>query len=217
MMSKRKWEADQRAGRPDPLAGKRAAINAGELDALLWSDDGNGCPVAVGDVFRLRSCHIEITRVHRVTAKGSWSWRAEFRRQLHEARLYLLTRGAGDGHGYATDPARALRAQDDPNAATLDQIAADDRSTAHRDLGDPPEPEAVAPHEVATLPRTVAAQIRWRQVHDEEVERRLDRSMSSKLREVRIRARQAGVDVSEEMDAIEQATERARLKIREAA
>lgn len=82
---------------PDPLAGQREAINNSEIEYLLFDDEGKGCPVKPGDIFKLRSCHIEITRCHRVQAKSVWKWRAEFRRQYPEPQRHLRRNG-----GYTT-------------------------------------------------------------------------------------------------------------------
>lgn len=78
----------------DPLAGKRKQINEGELESLLWPDAGGGPPVTKGDIFKLRSCHIEITKVHRVMPKGKAHWRAEFTRYEDEKPRYLHTNPA---------------------------------------------------------------------------------------------------------------------------
>lgn len=51
----------------DPLAGQRTLINEDRgARSLLWPDKGRGCPVKVGELYSLRRCGIEITRVHRV-------------------------------------------------------------------------------------------------------------------------------------------------------
>lgn len=195
-----------------PLAGQREAINRGEQHRLLWPDDGKGAPVKQGETFKLRSCSIEITRVHRVQKGREWMWRAEFTRHV-PYRPVFLARSAT--HPYTEDPDQAIRSQDDTiNASTL--YAADPMDNP-LNVRTPPEPEAVPSHEVATLPTTVAARARFEQINREDTEKRLDRSMTSKLREVRIRARQVGADVSREMEVIAEATESARRKVRKAA
>lgn len=121
----------------DPLKGKRAQIRAGELDHLNWPDDGNGCPVEVGEVFALRNCHIEITSVKRVQkGKGEsseWVWLAFFD-TYHTERPYLLS-----SRGYTTSPHQALKAQDDEHRFASQEVD-----------GQPPEPEGVPPHEIGT-------------------------------------------------------------------
>ena len=65
----------------DPLAGKREALNAGEVEVLTWPDQAK-CPVAKGKVFPLRSCHVEITHTQRKLVKGQWVWEARVFRHL---------------------------------------------------------------------------------------------------------------------------------------
>ena len=66
----------------DPLAGKRAAIDAGELTTLSWPmrEKTDPCPVEVGQIIKLRSCSIEITRIERVQRNGKRYWIALFTR-----------------------------------------------------------------------------------------------------------------------------------------
>lgn len=115
----------------DPLKGKREGLNSGELKQLTFHDKGTGCPVKVGDVFKLRSCRIEITEIQRnQRGKGElaeWFFVAQFER-FYQSKPYLL-----GPRGYTHDPKQALK--------------------ANRDLGDAqePEPEAVPPQEVGAL------------------------------------------------------------------
>jgi hypothetical protein len=150
---------------PDPLAAQRQRINEdSSISALTWPDRGRGCPVDVGDVFKLRSASIQITRTRRLREGGRFVWLADFARYRPQ-RPYLLARGAGDGHGYTTDPDLAVAAQDDPDAAT---IASVDPLDNPLNLRAAPEPEAVAPDEVEALPRTVAARANYERERAEE-------------------------------------------------
>lgn len=195
----------------DPLEGLRQSINEGETDRLLWPDTGQDAPVEVGQIFQLRSCSIEITRVHRVQPRGrGWQWRAEFKRYVPHSELYLL-----GSRGYTDDPKSALRAQDSADPPTITDLG--DRPESHRSLGQAPEPEGVAPDEVANLPSTVAARRRFNQIHSEDTEKRLDRSLANTLRELRIRSRHRGVDVSEETEQIRDALSQMRGKLEKAA
>lgn len=193
----------------DPLAGQREAINRRESEHLIWPDNGQGCPVKVGEVFALRTCHIEITRTHRARKAAKLIWRAEFSRYYTDDRVWLLDRQGG----YADTEAAAMREQDDPHAST---IASLDPLDNPANLGGPLEHEAVAPYEIEELPMVIEAQKRFAAANRYHTEKRLDRSMASKLREVRIRARRHSVDVTDEMEMIEEATERARQKVRQA-
>lgn len=130
----------------DPLAGLRNQINRHELDALVWPDDGTGCPVKVGDTFALRSCAIEITRTHRARAQGKMIWRAEFERLIGD-KVTLLDR---QGKGYVTDLRATMPTREDPHVTTL-------CLTEERDLC---EPEGVAPHEIATFTGSKQARLR---------------------------------------------------------
>lgn len=117
----------------DPLEGRRQGINSGELKQLSFKDEGQGCPVKVGDTFEMRSCHIEITEItRRKRGRGEsaeWYFVAQFTRYRKASKPYLL-----GPHGYTHDPKQALKAN------LVEE--ADPRE---------PEPEAIPPHEVAEL------------------------------------------------------------------
>lgn len=174
----------------DPLKGKREQIRAGELDHLNWPDDGNGCPVQVGEVFALRNCHIEITSVKRVQkGKGEsseWVWLAFFD-TYHTERPYLLS-----SRGYTTSPHQALKAQDDRHRFASQDVA-----------GQPPEPEAIPPHEIAALPSTVAAKARFAALKQQEDQQRRMRQLSDKMRALQKRAEIHGADLTAEIDEVE--------------
>lgn len=196
----------------DPLAGVREQINEGELDVLVWPDDGTGCPVEVGQVYPLRSCAIEITGTRRFQrGRGSWFWRATFERIYPSRRVYLLAaRGAGDeGHGYTTEKGALESGDERPEWEPLEGDTVP--------VGSPPEPEAVPPHEVKDLPTSIASRRRYEEQHQADLERDLSRSLTSRVREVVIRAQRSGVDVSDEVAQIEEAAERARRKVQRAA
>ena len=59
----------------DPLAGKRQALNRGEIEVLSWAEMTR-CPVSKDEVFPLRSCTIQIGHVHRRLIKGEQRWEA---------------------------------------------------------------------------------------------------------------------------------------------
>lgn len=168
----------------DPLAGKREDINAGYSTAIFWRDDGDGCPVEVGETFSLRSGGITITRRERIRKNGQPYWRADFKRIGKPAKPYLLKRGGG----YTDDPNLAMRSQDDAHsAATLDPIHPDHRSEAHRAAGEPPEPEGVPPDEIGDYRKSIEAQMKQRQEKaerrdEEEARRRQERAIRDELR-----------------------------------
>lgn len=179
----------------DPLAGQREAINRGEVERLLWPDEGKGCLVDVGDIFKLRTCHIEIVRRRRVQSGRNWFWRAEFTRRYPEGRVHLLDRKGS----YTDDPEQALRAQDDPDAATI--FTAEPMENP-QNLSAPPEPEAIPPHEVATLPSSVAARARFEALRQHDEQQRRVCQLSDKLRSLQRRAERDGLDLGPEIDGV---------------
>jgi hypothetical protein len=96
----------------DPLAGRREAINRGETEVLVFPGD-SVCPVDRGEVFALRSCHVEITHTQRKLIKGEWRWEARIARHLpdtpripasqhglaHPPQYVATSHGAVDGIG----------------------------------------------------------------------------------------------------------------------
>lgn len=135
---------------PDPLAGKREAISEGRIYELAWPD--TKCPVEVGDVFPLRSCSIEITRIERFRQKGEFWWRAEFNRYRKAVKPKFLDRRGGT----TEDPATAMSAFDDPEPGTIRVFADDERdpvaASQHEALGEAPEPEAIPYQDVENSP-----------------------------------------------------------------
>ncbi len=202
---------------PDPLAGYREAINAGECDVLTWRDTGEGSPVKVGDTFKLRACSIEIRSLRRNGRGQVWHWVATFERFVRAEKLYLLTPGAGDGHGYTTSPERAHRSGEEAEANPSPAEMAAGLAADVRDVRHPPEPEAVPPHEVRNLPTSIAARARYESERHDAIEKRLDRSLTGQLKELRIRARATGVDISNEMTEILDLADRAMAKVKRAA
>lgn len=180
----------------DPLAGKREEINNGNGTSLFWPDPHKKpCPVEIGQTFRLRSGGIEITRRERVKEKGMMFWRADFIRIGRPTKPYLLKRGGA----YTHDPDLAMRSQDDwQSAPTLDTVNPDDRSEAHRALGQPPEPEGPAPQEVASLQKTMEARLlhrdQQRQERMEQNARTDARRVAARMRDVAVMAARHGVD-----------------------
>ena len=163
----------------DPLSGKRAGLNTGETKQLTWEDNGEGCPVSVGDVFELQSCHVEITEVERRKRgkgeSGQWFYVCQFTRYRKASKPFLLGR-----RGYTHDPKQAIKAdlQD----------------------GDPrePEPEAVPPEEVAELDgdldayhRLVLVEAQARAAHEA-------LPIEQRLASVQRAAKEAHIDISSE-------------------
>jgi hypothetical protein len=181
----------------DPLAGQRRAINDRETERLLWPDEGKGCPVEVGEVFKLATCHIEITRCQRVQRGREWLWRSEFRRIYGDGGVFLLSRAGG----YTEDPKLAMRAQDDPEAGTV----TGDPLENPRNTESPPEPEAIPPHEVATLPTSVAARVRFERLRAAASAARLQRALIEEIR----RADLGIVEIEELREAVRERREAA--------
>jgi len=179
----------------DPLAGKRQAINEGEIDVLEWRDEGKGCPVEQGQVFELRACVIEITSVRRLKrGRSDWVWRATFRRTVraHSDRPHLLKpRG-----GYVSDARSAMQSGEE--RPRWEVISGDLVPS-----GPPPEPEAVPPHEVRELPTSVAARARFEELKREEVQAERELPLPARLARLRQLAREKHVDISAEERVIE--------------
>lgn len=183
----------------DPLAGKREAIAEGELNHVTWPDKGKGCPVEIGDQFTLRPFSIQITHTRRTRSGGQWIWLAAFEKFYPQGKPYLLDRRGG----YTDDPKAAMRAQDDPAPATLDRQGADARTEEHRAGGEPPEPEGVPPHEVSSLPTSIMARERFRDLRRQvDQERRMDQ-LASRVKKLQKRAERTGLDLGEEIDDLE--------------
>jgi len=189
----------------DPLAGQRDAVNKGLVSALYWPDQ-KGSPVKVGEIFALRSCHIEITQCHRVRKGGELVWRAGFTRFGRSSdKPYLL------GHsGITTDPRYAIRAQDDPNPGTLDRpLDREEREPAHLNQGEPPEPEGLPAAEIASLPTSLEAQQRYVRTQAEIRHERVDQPLSERVRQLE---HANGADLTRQFARIEQGVAAAEAK-----
>lgn len=184
-------------GERDPLEGKRQRVNdERSIDHLVWADRGQGCPVKRGEIFRLKTCHIEITRTLRTRSAGKWIWFAEFTRSYSDSLLWLLDRKGG----YTTDPAQALRANDDPKAATLDQLSAEERTPG---TPEPPEPEAVPSHEIGTYDLDRQAQLRRQLEREQDQAAFRDQPVGVQLLRLSQLARSRHVDISADERVIE--------------
>lgn len=152
----------------DPLAGRREAINERRIDVLVWPDDGTGCPVEVGQVFRLRTCNIEITRVSRLMKPARW--KADFRRHFREGRPRFMKYG----HGSSLEEREGMVSGEEWGATTLQTVInPEDRGRKDNlrvDAG-PREPELVPADEIPDLAESRKAQLRFEQ---EMTRRRLD-------------------------------------------
>lgn len=199
--------------RKDPLAGFREEINAGDRDHVTWPDDGSGCPVEQGEVFRLRSCSVQVSHTKRVQRGRSWLWIAHLR-VLKADRVQLLAKGKGDGHGYSVDSRASLGGGDIDGSTTLVSLEPLENP---QNLGPPPEPEAIPRGEVRNLPTSVAARHRFEEAKQETIRQNLDRSLASRLREVGVRARNTGVDLGTEYEELEDLLGRMKQKVRQAA
>jgi hypothetical protein len=78
-------------------------------------------------------------------------------------------------------------------------------------------PELEAVDEETQREQTKRARTNFSVIRAEEIAKQEDRSMTAKLKEVRIRARKDGVDISREMADAHRAIEMARRKLKEAA
>jgi hypothetical protein len=190
-------EDRKRLYKADPLAGKRDAINNGNGSTLFFPIPSAEmpCPVEVGEVFPVRIGGIEVIRKERVREDGQLGWRVSFKRIRKAEPEMLLKRGGG----LTTDPDLALRSQDDPSAAaTIDAIAPEDRSEAHRAAGEPLEGAPVPHHVVKELSGSVEAQQRYER---QMAERRIEEAsapIEDRLARLREMGRSHHVDLSSE-------------------
>ena len=195
----------------DPLAGRREDINDGRASALVWPDKGAGCPVEVGEVHVLRSCWIEITRKERRQGKKGqgWQWVAYFRRYTATKKLHLLSRSGGDYIESIDQEERAMRAQDDPDAATL----YGDPMENPLNLRQPPEPEAVPPEEIARYTGSVEARQRYERDMAERRAEEASAPLERRLARLREISRCRNIDISSELRVIEQRIEKAERRV----
>jgi hypothetical protein len=209
----------------DPLAGMRRAINDRELSTLRWPLIVDGaerpCPVAVGQVIELRTCHIEITRIERSKggAKLSRLWLAFFARHDKRADKPILL-SAGTGAPYTDDPAQALGLREDVfhgSALTLDAIEEEERSAEHKNAGEPLEPESVPPHEIKHYRGSRDAhQRRLLEVGGERVAQQAA-PIEQRLAALREQSALRHVDISSDIRVIEQRIAKAERKLERAA
>ena len=176
----------------DPLAGKREAINQGEVDTIAWPDRGQGAPVELGQTFQLRACRIAIKKFYRRRSGSDWYWVADLER-------------------FYPDTVELMEIKVDSG------IEVDDDQLNANPGRRPPEPEKVPHHEVQEL--TFVGQGRARQEH-EEAERRhayAELPIEQRLAAIRARARTKHVDVSSDLRVIEQRLQQAERKLDRAA
>lgn len=186
----------------DPLAGHREALNEGRVSTLFLKPDGDelGCPVEVGEFFALKKCGVEITRKEKLKQDDEWTWKVDVLRIRKASKPRFLKRGGG----YTHDPDLAMRSYDDVRAAaTIDAIAPDERSEAHKAAGEPLEGE---PEDDVTLWHGEASQrareryaLAQFQVRAEEREQPL----LERLARIQIQARERHMDLSSEERVIE--------------
>lgn len=216
-------ESGKPAG-PDPLAGKRKGLNDGTLNRLVWPDTGKGCPVQKGDVYSIRSGGIEITKTQRRQERHEgqkqmvWvAWFTRIRKSHKVNVLVLRQRAGGPEDGYTSDTRSAMKAQDDPEAGTINSTRPMDNPL---NLEQPPEPEAIDSADVAQLPTTVAAQRRFAETRRHvERQRRLDQ-LARSVKNLQKRATAQGVDedaIDEAIGALEEEMSRVeRISLRAA-
>lgn len=178
----------------DPLQGQREKVNSGAKTRLVWEDAGDPCPVKTGEVYELRSCSIEITKTHRSQTEGKVRWEAEFTRYNRGGdRVHIL----GASSGYTSSPMGAMKAQDDPDAATLVRLDSPN-------LGPEPEPEAVPPHEIGTYKGDAESQQRYLLAIAEARAAHEALPIEQRLASVKRAAEERHIDISSEERVIRQ-------------
>jgi hypothetical protein len=211
----------------DPLAGKRQAINDGEVYSLIWPDTGDGCPVQVDQVFPLRSCRIVITKTHRIQKKqpwkhedaelpAGWFWRAAFATYRGHVPPEFLGRNKT-----VSDSRQAMGAQDPTEPGTLRAIGEDERdplaADRHAALGEQPEPEMVSKFDVPDLDGSREARQRYELEMAERRVKDAEAPLEQRLARLRDMARHRNVDISSEIRVIEKRIEVAEGKVLERA
>lgn len=192
----------------DPIAGQREAINEGKADALLFTYFEPGttqikaCPVKRGDSFELRSCRITCGTPQRIGKHGRWEWRVPFVR--HKRVTADKVRLLAPHGGYTDDPRGAMSAPDTaPDDEHWREVA--------ENTGPPPEPEAIDPEIIASLPATVAAQANYER---EQRERRAAFEALPLSERVRRLEGVNSAKVGRQLARIAEATEAAERKLR---
>lgn len=202
----------------DVLAGLRDIINQDpQRDTVAWPDRGNGAGVKLGQVIKLRTCHIEVKRLERRREDGIPVWRMWFRRHYPEGRVYLLTpssRAGDDGRGYTSNDELAARGEDPNQAATLASL---DPLANPANLAGPPEPEAVPPHEIGTYTGDALARRRFE--HENQRARMLlaSQPLEVRLATVRLTAAHNHIDISSDVRVIERRVQALERKVSNAA
>lgn len=177
----------------DPLAGKRRLINEGRCSSLLWPDEGQDFPVAEGEVHRLQSCTIVITKTHRISnRKGKWL-RATFETFRKHKPYFMGMKG-----GSVDNPLHGMRAQDDPKALTLCRPEA-------VDLNRQPEPEGVPLDEIDHLPLTRESRQRYELEMAEQRQKEREAPVAERIERLKELAKQRHIDIKSDIYKIIQA------------
>jgi hypothetical protein len=200
----------------DPLAGMRQAINDGSRTTLTWpmKSKADPCPVEVNQIFNLKDCTIEITRIERTHHRGKRMWVALFSRYPKRADRRLLL--AANGDGYTSDPKRALGLGEDlfeEAPEMLDVVEEEDRTLEHRNAGQPLEPEAIPHQEVMNTSTTAEAHQRFQLELGAERVAEQDQPLEVRLARLRAKSRGRNVDISRELYVIEKRIQDAERKL----
>lgn len=196
---------------------QRAAIFAGELPRIAGEGE---CPWKPGDTYRA-SAKVTVTvlevrpvkprLVRGVMSKPGWSLRYVVEDLRDHPRLlrpnphpmdFDAMRKARDEYGYPLDP---------PDPDTLRQAGIESAYTSSRASGIEDAGEAVG--ETTLKQFAEEARQRLRRERQAEYDRKMARSRAASLREVELRARQRGVDVSGDLGEIDSLVERMRRKL----
>lgn len=186
----------------DPLAGYKEAINEGRCVSRLFPDQGqklDELPLQEGQVIKLRSCSILVGKPERIKNREGKFIRVPLSRYGKHKPYFLGPNGGVE------NPEQAIRAQDDPDPATVGKAGPDPN------LRPPPEPEGVPLDEIKDLKGSRES----RQLYQLEMaEARMNEETLPISERIRRLEECPGLDLTRQFARIRQAVEAAEAKRR---
>lgn len=191
---------------PDPLQGKREAINRGDIQNEIRFPGTKPCPVTEGQEFGLRSCRVRIQTIG-LTGHGSEAEHVVQIVRIKRERRHLLR---------YTPPAHAIEKEDMVEDAdgklVVPQVTGDIEQRAHidgaytesRTKASPHEPEAVDPAEVGKSTVDTVSQLRRQSERGDQDSRKAEKSLARQVRVAMAEARRQGYDTSPHVRLIQE-------------